>query len=293
MSSFWSGWIIVITLVNILGCLWLLWWTRKKSDDTIADGESMGHSFDGIEELNTPLPRWWLQLFYITIAFAFIYLLLYPGFGRFAGLLGWTSSGQWEMEVERADNQFNRIFRDFAAVPVEGLVNNPDAMQAGERLFGTNCAICHGSDAKGSPGFPNLTDKDWLYGGSPDAIQTTLTNGRRGMMPPMAAALGNEQGVKDVAAYVLSLSGLQGSGDAEAGKARFMVCAACHGMEGKGNPAMGAPNLTDDVWLYGNSEADVIQAITQGRNGVMPAFGEQLSPERIHVLTAYIYSLSQ
>nr|PIE42015.1 MAG: cytochrome-c oxidase, cbb3-type subunit III [Gammaproteobacteria bacterium] len=231
-------------------------------------------------------------MFYITIAFALIYLLLFPGFGKFPGMFGWTSAGQWEREVETANNTYNRVFRDYAASSVEELAVNQEAIKVGQRLFGNNCAICHGSDAKGSKGFPNLTDTDWLYGGSADNIKTTITNGRNGAMPPMIGAIGGEQGAKDVAAYVLSLSGRQGSGNAEAGKAKFMVCGGCHGMDGKGNQAIGAPNLTDDTWLYGNTEAHIIEAISKGRGGVMPAFKEQLSPEKIHVIAAYVYSLS-
>lgn len=294
MSTFWSVWIIAITLFNILGCLWLLWWTRKRPEDQIEEGDNtMGHSFDGIEEYNNPLPKWWLNLFYFTIAFALIYLILFPGFGSYPGVFGWTQEKQWEHEVEVADNTYNRIFRDYAESSIEELAQNPEAIKVGQRLFGNNCAVCHGSDAKGSKGFPNLTDNDWLYGGTPEAIKTTLTNGRNGNMPPMIAAVGGEQGAKDVAAYVLSLNGQKGSGDAEAGKAKFMVCGACHGQDGKGNQMMGAPNLTDDIWLHGSGEEAIIAAIKNGRQGQMPAFKDQLSPEKIHVLSAYVYSLSQ
>lgn len=293
MSTFWSVWIIAITLFNILGCLWLLWWTRKRPEDTIEEGDNtMGHAFDGIEEYNNPLPKWWLNLFYFTIAFALIYLALFPGYGKYPGVFGWTQENQWEREVEIADNTYNRIFRDYAKSSIEELAQNPEAIKVGQRLFGNNCAVCHGSDAKGSKGFPNLTDNDWLYGGDPETIKTTITKGRNGNMPPMITSIGGEQAAKDVATYVLSLSGKQGSGDAEAGKAKFMVCAGCHGMDGKGNPAMGAPNLTDNIWLYGNTESDIVHAITNGRSGQMPAFEETLSPEKIHVLTAYVYSLS-
>ena len=295
MSTFWSVWIIAIVLFNILGCLWLLWWTRKKPEDVIEEGDNtMGHAFDGIEEYNNPLPKWWLNLFYFTIAFALIYLALFPGFGSYPGIFDWTSKKQWEREVETANNTYNRIFRDYAESSIEELAANPEAVKVGQRLFGNNCAVCHGSDAKGSKGFPNLTDNDWLYGGTAEAIKTTITNGRKGNMPPMIAAIGGAEGAKDVATYVLSLSGKSGSGNAETGKAKFMVCGACHGIDGKGNQALGAPNLTDNVWLHGaGTEADVIDAITNGRGGVMPAFAEQLSPEKIHVVAAYVYSLSK
>ncbi|MAR92299.1 MAG: cytochrome-c oxidase, cbb3-type subunit III [Pseudomonadota bacterium] len=295
-TEFTQGWvngaIIAIVVINLLGCLWLLWWTRKRPEDSVAEGESLGHSFDGIEELNNPLPRWWLNLFYLTIAFAFIYLTLYPGWGDAKGLLGWTSTGQWETEVEKADNRYNRLFEEWAQVPMAELAGNAEVMKTGQRLFGNNCATCHGSDARGNMGYPNLTDDDWLYGGSPEKIKQTLINGRAGQMPALGPALG-ENGVENVTAYVLSLSGRSGSGDAEAGKEKFtMMCAACHGADGKGNQMLGAPNLTDDTWLYGGSESTIMETLNQGRQGKMPSFKDQLSPEKIHVLSAYVYSLS-
>ena len=295
-TEFTQGWvngaIIAIVVINLLGCLWLLWWTRKRPEDSVAEGESLGHSFDGIEELNNPLPRWWLNLFYLTIAFAFIYLTLYPGWGDAKGLLGWTSTGQWETEVEKADNRYNRLFEEWAQVPMAELAGNAEGMKTGQRLFGNNCATCHGSDARGNMGYPNLTDDDWLYGGSPEKIKQTLINGRAGQMPALGPALG-ENGVENVTAYVLSLSGRSGSGDAEAGKEKFtMMCAACHGADGKGNQMLGAPNLTDDTWLYGGSESTIMETLNQGRQGKMPSFKDQLSPEKIHVLSAYVYSLS-
>lgn len=287
-----NGWIITIILINLLGHLWLLWWTRKRPEDPIPEGESMGHAFDGIEELNNPLPRWWLNLFYITIGFAFIYLTLYPGWGDAKGMLGWTSHGQWEMEVEKANNRYDRVFQDYAAIPVEELAKDPQAVKIGQRLFGNNCALCHGSDARGATGYPNLTDNDWLYGGTPDKIVETITNGRNAMMPAGGGLPMTEEDVLNVAAYVLSLSGRTGSGDAEAGKAKFAVCTACHGVDGTGNQMMGGPNLTDNIWLYGGSEKAIIETLTHGRQGKMPAFKDTLSPEKIHVLAAYVYSLS-
>ncbi len=287
-----NGWIIVITLINLLGCLWLLWWTRKRPEDTIKEGESMGHSFDGIEELNNPLPHWWLNLFYFTIAFSFIYLALYPGWGDAKGYFGWSSAGQWETEVQKAENRYDRLFEEYAEVPIEELAQNDEVLKTGQRLFGNNCAVCHGSDARGNSGFPNLTDNDWLYGGSPEKIKETLMNGRGGAMPALGPALGGEQAVRDVVSYVLSLSGRQGSGNAEAGKAKFVMCAACHGPDGKGNQMLGAPNLTDNTWLYGGSEETITETLNYGRNGKMPSFKDKLSPEKIHVITAYIYSLS-
>ena len=287
-----NGWIIGIVLINLLGCLWLLWWTRKRPEDHIAEGEPTGHSFDGIEELNNPLPHWWLNLFYITIIFAFIYLALYPGWGDAKGMLGWTSHGQWEMEVEKANNRYDRVFQDFASVPVQELAKDPEAVKIGQRLFGNNCALCHGSDARGNKGYPNLTDNDWLYGGNPEQIAASITNGRNAIMPPGGGLPMTEQDIKDMAAYVLSLSGREGAGDAEAAKGKFAVCSACHGADGTGNVMMGGPNLTDNIWLYGGTEKDIIETLALGRAGKMPAFKDNLSPEKIHVLTAYIYSLS-
>lgn len=295
MSNFWSGWIIAISLLNIFGVLWLLWWTRKKPGaDQPPEGEhSMGHSFDGIEELNNPLPKWWLNLFYIAIAFAFAYLFLFPGLGSYPGMLGWTSANQWEREVDIADNTYNRIFREMAESSVEELAGDPEVLKVGQRLFGNNCAVCHGSNARGSKGFPNLTDNDWLHGGEPETIIATITNGRNGNMPPMIDAIGGPEAARDVATYVLSLSGKKGSGNLATGKEKFVVCSACHGPDGKGNQALGAPNLTDNTWLYTGSEAGIVEAITKGRHGVMPSFAAKLSPEKIHVLAAYVYSLSK
>ena len=299
MTEFTHGWvniwIIVLTLTNILGCLWLLWWTRKKRDDDhpIPEGESMGHSFDGIEELNNPLPKWWLNLFYITIAFAFIYMFLYPSWGDAKGMLNWTAVNQWEMEVQKADNQYDRLFEEYAAVPIPELINNDEVMKTGQRLFSQNCAVCHGSNARGNLGFPNLTDNDWLYGGTPEKILETLQNGRAGLMPAHIDILGGEKAVTDVTAYVMSLSDRKGSGDVAAGKQKFAICAACHGADGKGNQLLGAPNLTDNIWLYGGSEVRIIETLVNGRNGVMPSFAHTLSPEKRHVVAAYVYSLSQ
>ncbi len=293
MSNFWSGWITFIVFLNIFGCLWILWWTRRKHDDDVAEGEELHHSFDGIVEYNNPLPQWWLMMFYATIVFAFIYLALYPGLGSYKGALGWTSVNQWEHEMKKADNRFDRIFEDYAKISIKDLAKDPEAIKVGQRLFGNNCSLCHGSDAHGAVGFPNLTDTDWLYGGNAKTIKTTITGGRTGNMPPMAAVVGDATAIKDVAAHVLSLSGRKGSGDAATGKTKFAPCAGCHGQDGKGNQAFGAPNLTDNVWLYGGDEATIITTINHGRSGAMPSFKDRLSEEKIHVLTAYVYSLSK
>ena len=275
-------------------------WSNRKMTASEAAKETTGHNFDGIEERNTPLPRWWLICFWATLVFAVIYLALYPGLGAYQGLLGWSSHQQWQEEVEFVEKQTAPLFQQYAAVPADELANHPEVMQLGARLYANNCAVCHGSDARGAKGYPNLTDDAWLYGGTVDAIKATLVNGRNGMMPPMVAAVGGtDDAVSDVALYVASLSRpevAEEAGNAEAiarGQQKFAMCAACHGQDAKGNTLMGAPNLADDIWLYGGSIADIEYAIRNGRSGMMPAQKDLLSEEQIHVLTAYVYSLSR
>ncbi|WP_290525168.1 cytochrome-c oxidase, cbb3-type subunit III [Alcanivorax sp.] len=299
MSDFWSWFIIVIVVFNLLGCAGLLLWNKSISPEEAAK-ETTGHTFDGIVERNSPLPRWWLGLFIGTLIFACVYLVLYPGLGKFDGVLGWTSSNQYEKEVALVERQTGPLFEQYAQVPIEELVAYPEALAVGGRLFANNCAICHGSDARGAKGYPNLTDESWLYGGTPEQIVTSISAGRKGMMPPMAAAIGNtDEAVRDMAIYVQSLSRPDLAKDAgkaaaiERAKPKFMVCAACHGPDGSGNQMLGAPNLTDAVWLYGPRIEDIEHTIKQGRSGNMPAHESLLSPERIHVLAAYVYSLSQ
>ena len=317
MSMFWTIWISVITLGTIVGSYLLLRWNLTNYTGH-PEGESMGHEFDGIVEINNPLPRWWTILFYATIVWSFFYLALYPGLGSFEGFWGWRSSNQdvrtleesaqaridakergliveYDRELDFAAEKFDPIFEAYAQVPVEELVKNEEAVKVGQRLFMQNCSQCHGSDARGNMGFPNLTDDDWLYGGSGAKIKETLTNGRIAAMPAWIDAMG-EQGIKETVAYVLSLSGreMEENHDvlAEAGKARFMACAACHGMDGKGNQMLGAPNLTDNIWLYGGSERAITETLTYGRNGVMPSFKKTLGDNKIHVVATYVYSLS-
>ncbi len=317
MTMFWTIWISVITLGTILGCYLLLRWTLANKTG-VEEGAEMDHGFDGIVELNNQLPNWWTILFYITMVWGVLYLIAYPGLGfTFKGLLGWESSNQnvqtleqskaelakdidagnlneYAEEVRIAQEKFDPIFEEYAKVPIEELANNPEALQVGKRLFIQNCAQCHGSDARGQRGgFPNLTDNDWLYGGTGAKIKETLINGRRGAMPGWLASFG-EQGVDEVVAYTLSLSGREVDQNlANAGKTRFMACAACHGMDGKGNQMIGAPNLTDNIWLYGGSERAVTETLYYGRNGVMPAFKETLGEDKVHVVASYVYSLSK
>jgi cytochrome c oxidase cbb3-type subunit 3 len=243
--------------------------------------------------MNNPLPRWWVWLFVLTIVFSLVYLVIYPGLASYQGKLGWTQVNQFEKEVESANTALKPLYAKFVDMPAEVLAVNPEAKAIGERLFMNNCAQCHGSDAKGSRGFPNLTDQDWLYGGSPEKILETLTNGRNGMMPPMGAMVGSADDVKNVAHYVLSLSGNQhDAAFATQGKEKFATCAACHGPEGKGNQAMGAPNLADNIWLHGAGEAAIIKRINEGKINQMPAQSAKLTPEQIKVLAAYVWGLS-
>lgn len=295
MSTFWSVWIIVLTLTCIGLVLWVLLANRKVAvrDDVEPEDRKTGHVYDGIEEFDNPLPKWWFQLFIGTLIFAAIYLIWYPGLGAWAGIGGWTSKKQLEHEQENARERHGELFETYAAMPIEELALDPRAMKMGLRLFSNNCAVCHGADGGGAYGFPNLTDKDWLYGGSPEQIKATLVGGRNGNMPAWGSVIGEEK-VEAVSNYVLSLSGLEhDEAQAQTGQAVFsQFCVACHGAEGKGNIAMGAPNLTDDVWLYSSELDGIMQTIRSGRANVMPAQQEKLRPENIHVLSAYVYSLS-
>lgn len=299
MSSFWHWWIIAITLGMIGFCLWLLHSTKSMEVD--AHGEvnedgvrTTGHVYDGIEELDNSMPRWWLYMFYITIVFGLLYLLLYPGLGNYKGLLGWTSANQWLDEVENAEDQLEAFYVQFDDRSIEQLAQDDTAVGVGRNLFLTYCTVCHGSDAKGFAGYPNLSDTDWLYGGEPETIVQTITEGRHGQMPPMAAGLGGDEGVEQVAHYVLSLSGREDADAtlAAAGKEKFAVCAACHGVDGTGNKMLGAPNLTDNTWLYGGTLGAIKQTINEGRSGEMPAHKSLLSDTKIRMLATYIYSLS-
>ncbi|MDH3538178.1 MAG: cytochrome-c oxidase, cbb3-type subunit III, partial [Gammaproteobacteria bacterium] len=258
--------------------------------------ESTGHVWDGdLSELNNPLPRWWLGLFYITLAFGGFYLLLYPGLGKFSGILNWTSVGAYEEEVAQMEAEVGPLFARYQQTEVLDLIKDRDALKVGERLYLNYCSTCHGSDARGARGYPNLRDRDWIWGGDPQSIKATLTNGRIAAMPTWEAALGGEQGVDEVTQYVLSLSGRASIEQLAAkGKAKYDIfCVACHGPEGKGNPALGAPNLSDDIWLYGGSITRIAESIARGRAGQMPAQLERLGEAKVHLLTAYVYSLSQ
>lgn len=294
VSGGWSLFVAAVTIVGLVACLALLVAASKRK--VMAGDNTTGHVWDeDLKEMNNPLPRWWVWLFVITVVFAGIYLAFYPGLGSFEGTLKWSSAGQHAAEMDRARTAMAPIYAKFVSQPAESLAKDAQAMAIGERLYANNCAGCHGSDARGSKGFPNLTDHDWLGGdGSLAYIAKTIGEGRQGMMPPMAAAVGTTEDVRNVANYVLSLSGSPHNNvAAQLGKAKFAACAACHGPEGKGNPALGAPNLTDKIWLHGWGEDAVVAMITNGKTNMMPPQGKLLSAEQIHVLAAYVWNLSQ
>ncbi|MFV0453614.1 MAG: cytochrome-c oxidase, cbb3-type subunit III [Pseudomonas sp.] len=301
MTSFWSWYVTLLSLGTIAALVWLLLATRKgqRRDST---EETVGHSYDGIEEYDNPLPRWWFMLFVATVVFALGYLALYPGLGNWKGLLpgyegGWTQVKEWQREMDRANEQYGPLYAKFAAMPVEEVAQDPQALKMGGRLFASNCSVCHGSDAKGAYGFPNLTDHEWLYGGEPETIKTTILGGRQAVMPAWKDVIG-EEGIRHVAGYVRSLSGRdvpEGiDSDIEQGQKIFAAnCVVCHGPDAKGIQAMGAPNLTDSVWLYGSSFGQIQQTLRYGRNGRMPAQEAILGHDKVHLLAAYVYSLSQ
>ena len=291
--DFWSIYVTVVTLVGIIACLLLLWFSGKARAMTASDNTT-GHVWDGdLREMNNPMPRWWVWLFIITVVFSLIYLVLYPGLGTYPGTLKWTSTGQHTSEMEKGAQEIAPLYARFEPMKVEDIARDPQAMAIGERLFMNNCSQCHGSDARGSKGFPNLTDGDWLYGGAPQSIVETITHGRIGTMPPLGEAVGSADDVKNVAQYVLSLSGSpHDSLRASLGKSKFGVCAACHGIDGKGNPAVGAPNLTDDIWLHGYGEAAIIAMVNNGKTNQMPVQTDKFSATQIKVLAAYVWGLS-
>jgi cytochrome c oxidase cbb3-type subunit 3 len=290
-SGFWDLYVAIGTVVSIVACAWLL---KSQSIRKGAKVETTGHTWDeDLAEYNNPLPRWWSWLFYLTIAFGLVYLVLYPGLGSWRGTLGWTQVGQLNEETKLAEQQFGALYAKFSAMDAEALSKTPEALAIGQKLFLNNCAQCHASDGGGSRGFPSLTDRDWLWGRDAKTIEATIAGGRTGIMPPFGEALDGDK-IKDVAHYVMSLSG--GAADsirvAKGAETFVAVCAACHGPQGKGNPLLGAPNLTDTVWLHGSGEPRIIESITRGRTSQMPAHKELLSEAKIRLLTGYVLSLS-
>jgi cytochrome c oxidase cbb3-type subunit 3 len=295
VSAGWSWFVIVLTVANILGCVWLLWWTGRRRKDGQPEGETTGHVWDGdLVEGNKPMPRWWINLFYITIVFAFVYLAWYPGLGAFAGVGGWSSERQHAADVQAAQARLEPVLARFRDAPIAALAADSEAVALGRSVFANNCATCHGSDARGARGFPNLMDADWQWGGEPETVLATVLGGRQAVMPPFGPVLG-EEGVRATAEFVESLSGRQvDAALAQAGRAHFeTLCVACHGPEGHGNPLLGAPNLTDGTWLYGGDTPTIVQAITSGRSGQMPGHAALIGEDRARLAAAWVLAESR
>ena len=297
MSDFthsgWSWFIAVVTVLSLLACLALLVIASRRQ--VMAEDNTTGHVWDeDLRELNNPLPRWWMWLFVLTVVFSAVYLAFYPGLGTSPGSLKWTSVGQYEAEQDKARAAMVPVYAKYVSMSAEELGRDAQAMGIGQRLFLNNCAQCHGSDGRGSKSFPNLADNDWLGPNTLDSVKKTITEGRMGVMPPMGAAVGSVEDIKNVAHYVLSLSGSAHNDiAAQLGKAKFGTCAACHGADGKGNTALGAPNLTDKIWLHGWGEQAIVEIINKGKTNAMPAQGRLLTPEQVHVLGGYVLNMSQ
>ncbi|MDP5210395.1 cytochrome-c oxidase, cbb3-type subunit III [Microbulbifer sp. 2205BS26-8] len=296
MSTFWSLWVIVLTLTNLALIVWVLFANRKVAvdDQALPENKTTGHVYDGIEEYDNPLPKWWFMLFIVTLVFSAAYLLIYPGMGNFKGLADWTSVGALEASEAKAQVQFDETFGKYRDMPIEEIAQSREALKMGSRIFANNCAVCHGADGGGNFGFPDLTDNAWLYGGTPEKILETLYNGRQGVMPPQGPVIG-EEGVKNTTEYVLSLNGLEHDAAmaAEGQKVFNTVCMACHGLDAKGNQTLGAPNLTDNIWLYGSSREQIQHTIRGGRSNMMPAQRDKLRDDKIRLVAAYVYSLSR
>jgi len=295
MPAFWAWFVAVGTIAFVLWCAYLIHWAGKQGPQNKEDEDLVGHCWDGdIEEWNNPAPKWWLYLYFGTIVWAIGYVIVYPGIGAFEGLLGWSAQGQYEEEMQAASDRYEPIYARFAEMNFDVLSQDPDAQELGKSLFASYCTTCHGSDARGATGYPNLTDHDWIWGDTETAITTTIRQGRNSIMPSLSAALGGDTGIDNMVNCVRSLSGLV-EADAAAMTSQPMfvaLCSACHSPDGTGNQALGGLNLTDGTWLYGASEDAVHTTIVNGRNGVMPAHGELLGEKRTKILAAYIYSLS-
>lgn len=295
-SAFWSVFIAVTTVVSIVVLYWFTWYQAQGKKHLPGEViETMGHTWDGdLAEYNNPMPKWWLNMFYLTLVWGIIYLIAYPGLGAFKGMLGWTQQGQYETEVAQAETSYGPLFDKFKSTDIAALADDAEALVVGKRLFATYCTQCHGSDAGGARGFPNLTDQDWQYGGTPEAIQQSILSGRQGLMPAWEAIIGADA-TQDVTSYVEHLAGRQvEQASIEAGqKVYSTTCIACHGPDGHGNVAMGAPNLADDIWLYGGTRERIVESIAKGRNGRMPAHQAFLGEAKVHLLAAYVYNFSK
>ena len=293
MSNPWSWYIIVGTIVSLVACFWLVAYANKQRASAEAIKESEAHVWDeNIRELNNPLPMWWLWLFILTIVWSAFYLIYYPGMGSYGGLSGWSQENQYANEVAAAEAQYGPVFAAFGAMEVTELANYPEALEIGASLYQNYCSQCHGSTAQGARGFPNLTDDDWLYGGAPAQIEQSIVGGRTGVMPPLAAVFSEDEALDEMVRYVQAMP--DGMDTASPAHTQYMtLCIACHGPTGAGVQALGAPNLIDDTWLYGSSPTEIRRTIVEGRNGVMPANGNLVGPDRARILAAYVYSLSQ
>jgi cytochrome c oxidase cbb3-type subunit III len=295
MPAFWHWFVAAGTIVFIIWCTWLISWSARQGPANVADDDLVGHKWDGdIEEWNNPAPKWWLYLYFITIIWAVGCLIWYPGLGNFGGIGGWSQQGQYEQEMQNAAATYEPIYEEFAAMDFAELATNPDGLALGKSLFASYCTTCHGSDARGAVGYPNLADNDWLWGNAEAELIATIGNGRTGVMPVLAPALGGDEGIDNMVRYVRSLSGGEADAGAMSAQPMFVaLCSACHNADGTGNKIFGAPNLTDDTWLYGGSDEKIRETIVNGRNGIMPAHGDMFGDNRTKILAAYIYSLSQ
>jgi len=295
MPAFWAWFVAAGTIAFVIWCVWLIRWAGQQGPQNKEDEDLVGHVWDGdLEEWNNPAPKWWLYLYFITIAWAVGYMIVYPGIGSFKGLLGWTQQGQYEQEMQAAEARYEPIYERFAQMDFATLASDADAQKLGSSLFAGYCTTCHGSDARGATGYPNLTDDDWIWGDSEVAITTTIRQGRNSIMPTLSAALGGDAGINNMVNYVRSLGGTV-EADAAAMSAQPLftaLCSACHMPDGSGNQLLGGPNLTDETTLYGSSPEAIRTTIVQGRNGVMPPHGEFLGDKRTKILAAYVYSLS-
>jgi len=294
-NSFWGYYIAIIAVGGIIWCLWLLFsqrkWLINKNPGVVED---TGHVWDGdLRELNNPVPRWWTYMYMMMCVVGLGYLVLYPGLGAYQGILGYTTAIEVKDDQTKLNEEVKPVYARFAAMSIPEIAADPDARVIGQRLFLNNCAQCHGSDARGAISFPNLAQGDSMYGRTPEALQTSIAKGRNGVMPPMSATV-NPKIAGEIAQYVRSMSGLAHDQiRVIPGKREYLNnCAACHGADGKGNKALGSPNLTDDVWLYGSAEASIVQTILNGRNNRMPAQEHVLTPEQIRLLTAWVWGLS-
>lgn len=289
MSSGWSWFVILGTLGSLLAAVALLIFNRKTSGE-----ETTGHEWDGIEELDNPLPFWWVGLFVVSIIYALGYLIWYPGLGNVQGAGGWTSNNQLQDDLAAHQTRFAPVYADLAAMTPDELVKDRLAQQVGRRLFINHCSTCHGITAEGTTGFPNLKDDEWIWGEGFSNVKHAIENGRSAIMPAWGPALG-EQGVSDMVQYLLALSSRDHGAQAAArGRDQFTtLCAACHGQDGTGKSELGAPNLTDNIWLYGGRAKDLANTLNNGRAGQMPSFAGILDDQRIHILAGYVSGLSK